>query len=478
MKPGPVREPGQEERLVAFLAGLSLRDVPDHLLAGARRALLDALGCGLFGARQTWTRAAVMAAARDRSAGPATVFAQPSPHAAPLAALCNGVAIHGYELDDLIAEAVVHPGAVVVPAALAAAERCSASGERLILGVIAGYETMARLGVALGLEPAARGYHTTALAGPVAAAVAAGVTMGFPPDRLLSAIGLACSSASGIKSFAGGSGGGMVKRLHAGRAAESGVRLCELADCGFEGPRAAITGRFGLLEVLAGSSAAPRALSTGLGQRWALQQVWVKLYPMCGLIQAAAQVVHRVTAAHAIEPGAVRRVRVGTSRHGLRHNAEPFPADTMAAQYSIPYCVAVALAGDAADPESYAPGRIENARLRALASRTELFVDEGVEAAYPERFGARVAIELQDGRVHEDVELDPHGTPQRPCSDEELTQKFKRLAAASVDDARCTTIIDLVSRVERLDTLKALSVALKPDPFSLTNAIHSTRGRQ
>jgi len=392
MKLEVVHQPLHAERLAGFFETLSLRHVPDAVLMSARRVILDSIGCGLFGASQAWTKAAVEAAARDHSSGPATVFAQPQSYAASLAALCNGIAIHGYELDDLIAEAVAHPGAVVVPAALAAAQSSGASGERLILGVIAGYEMMARLGLSLGLEPAKRGYHTTGIVGPVAAAVAAGVTMGYSADLLLSAIGLACSSAAGIKSFANGSGGGMVKRLHAGRSAEAGVRMCELVACGFEDPRAAIEGRFGLLDVLAGTSAAPQQLSISLGERWALQDVWVKVYLMCGLIQAVAQVIGRIKAEHPFDGGDVTRARVGTSHHGFRHNAEAFPADTMAAQYSIPYCVAIAICADAADPASYATERIEDTRVRELASRTELYVDDEVEAVYPTRFGARVAV--------------------------------------------------------------------------------------
>jgi len=461
MKAEPTQQPYHTDRLVEFLAGLSLRDVPPTIVARARRVLLDSLGCGLFGVTQAWSKAAVKAAARDRCSGDCSVFAQPDPYAAPLAALCNGIATHGYELDDLIAEAVVHPGAVVVPAVLAAAESTGATGERVVLGVLAGYEMMARLGLAIGIEPGKRGYHTTGIVGPVAAVAAAGVTMGYTTDRLLSAIGLACSTAAGIKSFAGGSGGGMVKRMHAGRSAEAGVRLCEMADCGFEGPRAAIEGRFGLLEVLSGSSAQPAQLSAALGERWALEQVWVKVYPMCGMIQGVAQVLDHLKREHRLEAAEIEHVRVGVSHQAARLNSERFPADTMAAQYSIPYCVGVALAGDAVNPGNYAPERLADPQTRELAGRTELYADPEVEAAYPARFGARVMVELRNGQRHEGYELNPHGTPDEPCTDAELAQKFRRLARTSRSEAQVSALIELVGRVEQLDTLRALSTALR-----------------
>lgn len=445
-----------------YFSAISLNSIPDVIIAGARRVLLDSLGCGLFGASQIWSKAAVQAVARDGSSGESTVFASTKTNAAPLAAFCNGIATHGYELDDLISESVVHPGAIVVPAVLAAAESNGVKGERVVLGVIAGYEMMHRLGMALGLEPAKRGYHTTGIAGPVAAAMAVGVTLGYSAECLLSAMGLACSTAAGVKSFAGGSGGGMVKRMHAGRSAESGVRMCQLVDCGFDGPRAAIDGRFGLLEVLSGSSAIPGNLSVSLGQQWALEKVWVKVYPVCGLIQAIAQEIEELKRKHSLNSAEITSVRVGVSHHAVRHNSEPLPSDTMAAQYSIPYCVGAALVYDASNPSSYGPDRLLDPLIRAFSDRTVLYVDEEVEAAYPAHFGARVSIELRNGQKFEGYELSPHGTPEHPCTDQELTQKFTRLAKSSCSEAQIQTVIEQISRIERLENLHQLSTALRP----------------
>jgi 2-methylcitrate dehydratase PrpD len=457
-----LERPRHAGELVEFLAALSPRDVPAAVVASTRRVLLDNIGCGLFGATQEWTRAAIEAVGRDRSSGDCSVYSQSSGFAATAAAFCNGVATHGYELDDIIAKAVVHPGAVIVPAVLAAAQDTGASGERVVLGVLAGYEMMARLGMALGLEPSRRGYHTTGLTGPVAAATAVGVTMGLSADRLVSAIGLACSSSAGIKSFAGGSGGGMVKRMHAGRSAEAGVRMCQLADCGFEGPRAAIDGRFGLLEVMSGSTAQPAQLSLQLGQGWAVQDVWTKIYPICGLIQAVAQVLEQMKAQHRIDPARVARVRVGVSQQGKDHNSLGAPAETMAAQYSIPFCAGVALAGDIADPESFATSRLADPLTRALALRTEVSVDAQVEAAFPQCYGARVSVELEGGQRYEAHELRPHGTAEDPCDDEELARKFRRLGRASHTDAQLSALVQLVGQMEKLETLRPLTAALRP----------------
>src|SRR5687768_8626550 len=217
----PVRSPARE--LADFLHALSIDTVPASAMDAAKGCLLDTLGCALFGYPEAW--AAIMAdeMLAEGSRGQSTIVGHAESIAAPAAALCNGTAAHGFELDDHLDEAIVHPGAIVVSAALAAAEAVDASGSRLLLGLIAGYEISNRVGLAMGVEPSVRGWHKTALAGPLGAAAAAGVVMNLDADPLHTAVCLACATASGTKAFATGAGGGMEKRMHAGRAAESGV---------------------------------------------------------------------------------------------------------------------------------------------------------------------------------------------------------------------------------------------------------------
>ena len=90
----------------------------------------------------------------EGTSGHGTVIGRQKQLSAPAAALCNGTAIHGFELDDLIAESITHPAACVIPAAIAAAEAVDASGTQLLEAIVAGYEVMHRVGLALGVEPA------------------------------------------------------------------------------------------------------------------------------------------------------------------------------------------------------------------------------------------------------------------------------------------------------------------------------------
>lgn len=452
------RSNGQD--LIAFVHGLSLRDVPSDVVDGARRCLLDALGCGIFGSGQTWSRIVADEMLAEGGNGRSTIIGHDQRAPAPAAAFCNGVAIHGFELDDLIAESITHPAACVIPAALAAAEAVDAGGDRLIEAIVAGYEVMHRVGVALGVEPAQRGFHTTSLVAPIACAVAAGKVLNLTCEQMLSAVGLACSAASGIKSFAAGHGGGMVKRLHLGRSAEAGVRMAQLASRGFLGPPSGLDSRFGLMEVFGGTGAQPEKMSHALGEAWAVREVWFKVYPICGWIQSVVQLVVELRGAQPPAADQVKAVEIGVSRYAAQNNGEPAPIDTMGAQYSIPYCVAVALIGDARDPAWFRAEAIENPTLRALARQVTIVIDPTVEAVYPAKFGATVKLTLADGSTSARTLLECHGTPCDPCSDEESLDKFRLLAGKGLSAEAVAGLAGLVEKVTA-SPVRAMTDALR-----------------
>lgn len=443
--------------MVEFLLSLNLEDLPADLIREARTRLLDGLGCGLYGAVMPWGRIAAQVVYEEQSRGAATIYGNREPVAAARAALVNGTATHGIELDDISPGAHVHPGAVVIPAALATAEQHGASGAQLLLGLIAGYEAMTRVG--RGIGEAGWGFHITGVAGPIGAAVASGVVQGLTFDEVMRAIGIACSSASGIKSFTQGSGG-MVKRMHAGRAAESGVLACALAHRGFTAPLAALDGRFGLLEVFGGDKSRPDALDQGLGENYAVGRVWTKVYPCCGVLHTTAQALHALRVEHRVDPAAIKSVRVGTNKRAIALNGEVAPKETMAAQYSMPFTAAVALTRDPKDPRYYTGDALNDPVVCELARRVELYADAEMEALYP-RYATRAEVRLNDGRTFDTKLLDAHGMPADPCTEDEAKEKFRCLAAVTNTGDSIAEILSLVERLETLSSIAPLSNALR-----------------
>jgi 2-methylcitrate dehydratase PrpD len=253
----------------------------------------------------------------------------------------------------------------------------------------------------------------------------------------------------------------MEKRMHAGRAAEAGVRMAQLAARGFTAPPTAVDGRFGLLEVISGQSARADLLAANLGTHWAVEHVYVKVYPCCAWIQAAVQQLVALRGARPLKAQEIGKVRIGVSSYAGQQNGSVTPQDTMGAQFSIPYCAALALAGDPADPAMFAPDAIDDAARREIAKRVEIVVDPEMEAAYPRHYGARVELELANGERRGSKVLDPHGMPADPCTERERLDKFSRLASRVKSAQSITEIVRRVQSAEQLRSAREIGELLR-----------------
>jgi 2-methylcitrate dehydratase PrpD len=296
---------------------------------------------------------------------------------------------------------------------------------------------MIRIGRATGHTNEARGFHAPGTTGPFGAAVASGHLLGLDAARMTSALGIAGSLAGGLLEFARGDGG-MVKRLHLGRASEAGVLAASLAAAGFAGPRTVIEGEFGFLRVFCTAFDASH-LTRGLGSEYAVLSTVLKRYPVHATAHAAVKAVRDLQAAHRFAGGDVASITVtGNSRVVERHNILE-PADLMLAQYSIPFCVALALFREARDPESFDAGALADPQIRALTRRVQLLPDaSGGHGA----MGSTVTASLVDGRRfvrrEESGLLEPGESPD----------KFARLTRGVLGERGAA----LYDRLQRLET--------------------------
>ncbi|HET7093840.1 MAG TPA: MmgE/PrpD family protein, partial [Thermomicrobiales bacterium] len=269
-----------EQLAAAILSGVAA-GIDAATLAAARRFTLDWLGCAIAGT-VTPAGAMLIAEGASRGPGPAAALGVEAGRDAETAALVNGGLAHIVEMDDLDRASVVHPGCVVIPAALAAAEERGADGRTFLAAVVAGYEAASRIGAAVGQSHYAY-WHNTATCGAYGAAAAAGVVLGLAPERLVWALGNAGSIAGGLWQF--NHDGAMTKHLHAGRAAANGVLAARLAARGFTGARAILEGPQGLFAA-ASRDARPERVVAGLdtlgGETpWRIHGVSIKPHASC-----------------------------------------------------------------------------------------------------------------------------------------------------------------------------------------------------
>ena len=414
--------------VAAWVANLRYPDLPERTKEVARCALLDTIGCGVYGFNTPWAKMLLSWAQAGGRGGECSAWgeARASLRAAD-AALVNGTAAHAFELDDYH-NAKLHPGAVVVPAALALAEKIGATGKRLVTAIVAGYEVMIRS--SLALNPSAtrlRGWHLTGVCGPFGAAAAGASLLGLNDEQTAWALGLGGTQGAGLWAF--NADGTMSKRLHAGKAAHSGVLAAELAALGFTGPTQIYEYQDGGVLKAFSDASDPAPLTKDLGGVYQLDATAIKPYSCCGsthsYVDAALELRRRLGSPW----DARRRVRIGLSKVvDVQCGFAYTPSSALNAQMSLRYVVAAALADGQVLPPQFTDQRFTDPALTALAGSFELVPDAKLDQLYPAHFAGWVAAEANGSWLQIDV-LDPSGSPSAPIDARGITEKFRGINA-------------------------------------------------
>src|SRR5262245_45659374 len=265
------------EVLADKIAALHADRLPPALRATCEDLLVDVVGLCLTARKQDYIKSAL---AGWDDEGTCTAIGHAHTMSAAGAAFVNGTAAHGEDFDDTFEGGPVHAGAVIVPAVLAACERHNPSGPAALIGIAVGVEVICRLSVVVPKAVHKAGFHPTAVFGAMAAAAGVGAALGLDRRQLVDALGIVGSMAGGIIEYL--AEGTWTKRMHAGWAAQSGMRAALLARAGFAGPRTVFEGVHGLFHGFAHTTKGDYDAVIGdFGQRWVTETLAFKPYP-CG----------------------------------------------------------------------------------------------------------------------------------------------------------------------------------------------------
>jgi 2-methylcitrate dehydratase PrpD len=409
--------------LASWVASCDPADLPEPARAVCRRLLIDVTGLCVAARHQDYVRAALRSAA---GSGPATAIGHDGRLTPYDAALVNGTAAHGEDFDDTFEGGPVHAGAVVVPAVLAAVELRGLSGAAVVRGIAVGVELMCRMSLVAPQAIHKAGFHPTAVIGAPAAAAAVGATLGLPANAIAHALGISGSLSSGIIEYL--ADGSWTKRLHAGAAAQAGLRAALLAGAGFVGPATVFEGAHGFFKAFAPSRAPDfEPLLDRLGSRWWLETIAFKPYA-CGtmtqpFIDCAIRLAARGVAADDIVwlecevgEGTIHRL---WEPLGLKQS----PPNGYAAKFSSPYCIAVGFLTAKAGLAEFTDERAVDPAIRRLAAKVRYVVDP--ENPYPKNFTGHIRATLKDGSVVEERQPQMRGGAHDPLPDAEFQAKFE-----------------------------------------------------
>ena len=446
-------------KLGRWIAGLELSTVPEDVVAVIKRSVLDSLGCGIYGAAQAWGKIAGDTVVAFSGGGRASLFGRAEKVSAPDAALANGTAIHGFEIDDLHLAGMCHPGAVTIPAALAAAEIESRSGKDFLTAITAGYEAGIRVGICAGTSHATSGYHATGTVGTICSAAAVARVLRLDAAQSTHALGISATQAAGLYSARTGA---MSKRFHAGRAAQSGVIAAYLASNGFTGSDVAIEAPFGgFLSTMHGESD-PTTILSGLGERWDTLDVGLKLHASCGSSHTTVDALHEMMAdglnVDNLERLSIRMCKKAMVNVGWEYK----PSTIVSAQMNGYFVAAVKLLEGAAFIDQFREDLLADPRILALIKRIEYLHDPALDlGGGAKRHAVNVEAQLKNGRVLRAYVEQRRGSASRPVPIAEVEQKFRLLTAQRLDAVTIERIISIVNNLENEPDLGALCASIR-----------------
>jgi 2-methylcitrate dehydratase PrpD len=438
---------GETRTLADFATALRYEDIPAPVIAITKSCIIDTVAVALFGSRLPWSRSVEEFSRHVGSSGASTILS-PSLRrvSAPAAALTNGTFAHSFEFDNLRQPSIgVHPGSTATVGALAVAEEYGANGRDFLTALVAGNECMFRTGLAAKSTSELIGFHAPGLTGVFGSAFAASRIMGHDAHQTAMAIGIGGSLCSGLLAFAKAGNGGMVKRLHMGRAAEGGVTAAYLAGRGFEGPNVLLEGKFGYLDVYA-RDGDPALLVDELGTRWESLKIWFKMFPCHVTAQGPVRAIRDLLREHRFAASDVASIIIEVSEKVLSHHADPAPCDVGTAQYSLPFSVALALFRDPADPQAFLDGPNQDSRILELCKKIQLrpyrkLIAVGHNTTY------RLEVMLVDGRKlsTNKTEMDEFDTAE--TVEQLVEKKFLSLASRLPDDRAA----ELLARLKAIE---------------------------
>ena len=397
------------------LARLLMRPVGEAERARAALHVLDWIGCAAAGARSSpgktmITYGRTLPEGCCRAVGGLSLTAHG-------AALVNGAVGNVLEMDDFYRTAIVHPGPVVIPAALAAATQEAASGPTLLDAVVRGFEAMIRVGRSVG--PAHYQYfHNTATAGVFGSAAACGSVLGLSEDALVHALGNAGTQASGLWQCR--LEDTMTKQLHNGRAAQSGLLAAELARYCFTGPSLIFEGPLGFFKAMC-PDGRPELLLADADDGWLIHGTSFKPWPACRHTHATIDAA--LAMRNGIEPARIRRIVVQTYRDAVLVCDNPAPTTPVETKFSLQHAAAVVLLRGRPSLTDFDLSAARDPAVAVLRGKVELRQDDRFTRIYPARFGAALAVELEGGEERRLEVPDAFGDPENPMPEPELVDK-------------------------------------------------------
>jgi 2-methylcitrate dehydratase PrpD len=462
-KPHSIGNP-HTRAIAEFVAALRYDAIPQPVRERIKLLILDAIGCGIFGAGQPWCTILQSTLGELDATRTTTVWGTALRLSSPHATLVNGTQVQGFELDDVHRQGVLHVGAVTLPALIAVTEsHAQLSGRDFLTAAVAGYEIGPRVGMCMGQEHIGQGWHSGATVGVFSAAAGAARALGLDAEQTVHALGIAGTQSAGLMAAQYGS---MVKRMHAGRSSQSGLYGALLARNGFTGIIDVFEAPYGGFCTTFSRSTDLfdlAALSAGLGERFETMRISLKFYSCVASNHTSLDAIRAIQARRPFSLDELARIVIHGSQVTVDHVGWPYrPEGLTSAQLNLPFCVATLLLEGDVFVDQFEPEAFTDAGRMELSKKVEVVHDPAI-TALGSKFRHKVSVEvhLRDGTIERETRELPRGGEDAFAPASDIIEKFKKLSRGRISEARQDDLIDMIMNMENLPDMRVLPEALR-----------------
>ena len=433
-----------------FIVSTRYDQFNSEVILQAKKLILDLVGVSLAGYKlMEFPRMVVGYMAGLGGTPEATIIQTKRKFPAINAAFANAAYAHALDMDDGHRFAASHPGTVIIPAALAAAELSKASTKELIVGIVVGYEIMIRIGMAINPSSLNRGFHATGITGSFGAAAAAASIIKLTREETIGALGLAGLQAAGILQVNHDLEGAKVKPINPARAAMSGLLSAILAKNGGKGPSEIFEGEDGFLKAFT-DQVKKDLLTKDLGKNFEICNIYIKFYAACRHVHACVDAALKILYQNPIEISEIKRISAETYPAAIRLCNMTEVTPPSAGRFSIPFSIALALVKKDAGADKYSEENIKDHEIQSLSRKVGLSIGAKWEKWYPNKRGATVRIMDNNGKeCSAEVDL-AKGEPENPASREEIYNKFYVNATSLISEEEAKRLAGVILDLENL----------------------------
>jgi len=429
--------------LAEYICQLHSDDIPLSAREVARKCILDLVGSAIVGYRSSAAGAIRDLSLGLFSAGPSSVWFSDSQLQAPAAAFINSASASALDLDDGHRASGGHPGASIIPAAMAVAQEVKAGGKELLTAIVLGYDVAVRVAAARdfsNLDTFATGRWCS-----YGAVATGGWLRKLAPQILAEALAIAGVQSPGLSAAGYSSIMGNSAKEGIPWSTLTGLSALNLAEKGFTGPT-------DILDHV--DYYDPEKITAGIGDSFAIETVYFKPYSCCRWIHSAIDALCELMVENHLEAGEIEKVQVYTFERALRLNNYPSPDTLESAQYSIPFCLAVAALEKKEALLPMGSELLGRPDLVAFARNVELYIDPVLDKLFPGCTPARVILKTKRGSFPKLIE-NPWGDTSNPLGLDELKDKFSHISRRYLSPQKQQEIMGAILSIEE-DDLKRL----------------------